>query len=330
MAAETIVDSRQGQTVASINRNIAATSALQALTVAQQDLLTVQARVSTGYRVADAEDNAAYWAIATTMRSDNGALTAVKDALGLGSATADVAYTGVSAGLKLLDQMKQKLVAAREPGVDRTKIQNEITSLQNQLQSAADSASFSGQNWLKIDSTAGVDITKAVVSSFSRDSTNTSNVGTITLGLYSAATGETLALYDTNATAAAKVGMLDRPQTTLSGSTFTIASLDIHALTDSATDLADLDGMISALDATIGKMTAAATEFGSAKSRIDMQKTFVSDLLTTVDAGVSQLVDADMNLESTKLQALQTKQSLGLQSLSIANQTSQAILKVFQ
>lgn len=221
-------------------------------------------------------------------------------------------------------------MAAREPGVDRTKIQNEITSLQNQLQSTADSASFSGQNWLKIDSTAGVDITKAVVSSFSRDSTNTSTVGTITLGLYSAATGETLALYDTNATAAAKVGMLDRPQTTLSGSTFTIASLDIHALTDSATDLADLDGMISALDATIGKMTAAATEFGSAKSRIDMQKTFVSDLLTTVDAGVSQLVDADMNLESTKLQALQTKQSLGLQSLSIANQTSQAILKVFQ
>ncbi|MGL1696749.1 hypothetical protein ACSTH7_25270, partial [Vibrio parahaemolyticus] len=67
--------------MASINRNIAATSALQALTVAQQDLLTVQARVSTGYRVADAEDNAAYWAIATTMRSDNGALTAVKDAL---------------------------------------------------------------------------------------------------------------------------------------------------------------------------------------------------------------------------------------------------------
>lgn len=314
--------------MASINRNIAATSALQALTVAQQDLLTVQARVSTGYRVADAEDNAAYWAIATTMRSDNGALTAVKDALGLGSATADVAYTGVSAGLKLLDQMKQKLVAAREPGVDRTKIQNEITSLQNQ--STADSASFSGQNWLKIDSTAGVDITKAVVSSFSRDSTNTSTVGTISLGLYSAATGETLALYDTNATAAAKVGMLDRPQTTLSGSTFTIASLDIHGLTDSATDLADLDGMISALDATIGKMTAAATEFGSAKSRIDMQKTFVSDLLTTVDAGVSQLVDADMNLESTKLQALQTKQSLGLQSLSIANQTSQAILKVFQ
>ncbi|MGL1260162.1 hypothetical protein ACSTKG_00250, partial [Vibrio parahaemolyticus] len=89
--------------------------------------------------------------------SDNGALSAVKDALGLGSATADVAYTGINNSIKLLDQIKQKLVAAREPGVDRTKIQSDITALQNQLQSTADTASFSGQNWLKIDTTAGLD-----------------------------------------------------------------------------------------------------------------------------------------------------------------------------
>jgi flagellin len=316
--------------MSSINTNIAANSALQALTSTQKEMVTTQNRISTGYRVSSAQDNAAYWSIATTMRSDNGALSAVKDALGLGSATADVAYTGVNNGIKLLDQIKQKLVAAREPGVDRTKIQSDITALQNQLQSTADSASFSGQNWLKIDSTAGADITKAIVSSFSRDSSNTVTVGTISFNLYTAATGDTTALYDSNATASAKAGLLDKQQTAASGATYTVATLDIKALTDSAADLADLDSYISAVDGVISKMTAAATSLGSVKSRIDLQKSFVSDLMATVDTGVSQLVDADMNEESTKLQALQTKQSLGVQSLSIANQSSQSILKLFQ
>ena len=316
--------------MSSINTNIAANSALQALTQTQKGMVETQSRIATGYRVATAQDNAAYWSIATTMRSDNGALSTVKDALGLGSATADVAYTGINNGIKLLDQIKQKLVAAREPGVDRTKIQSDVTALQAQLQSTADTASFSGQNWLKMDSTAGTDITKAIVSSFSRDSSNAVTVGTITVNLYTAATGDTTALYDANTTASAKAGLLDKQQTATSGSTYTIATLDISALTDSAADLADLDSYISAVDGTISKMTAAATNFGSVKSRIDLQKTFVSDLMTTVDTGVGQLVDADMNEESTKLQALQTKQSLGIQSLSIANQSSQSILRLFQ
>jgi flagellin len=316
--------------MSSINTNIAANSALQALTMTQKEMVSTQNRISTGFRVATAQDNAAYWSIATTMRSDNGALSAVKDALGLGSATADVAYTGINNSIKLLDQIKQKLVAAREPGVDRTKIQSDITALQNQLQSTADTASFSGQNWLKIDTTAGLDITKAIVSSFSRDSTNTVTVGTISFNLYTAASGDTTALYDDNTTATAKAGLLDKQQTATSGATYTIASLDIHSLTDSTADLADLDSYISAVDTTISKMTASATALGSVKSRIDLQKSFVSDLMSTVETGVSQLVDADMNEESTKLQALQTKQSLGVQSLSIANQSSQSILKLFQ
>ncbi len=316
--------------MSSINTNIAANSALQSLTMTQKEMIQTQSRISTGYRVATAQDNAAYWSIATTMRSDSGALSAVKDALGLGSATADVAYTGINNGIKLLDQIKQKLVAAREPGVDRTKIQSDISALQNQLQSTSDTASFSGQNWLKIDTTAGTDITKAIVSSFARDSTNTVTVGTISFNLYTAATGDTVALYDANATASAKAGLLDKEQTAASGTTFTVGTLDIKALTDTAADLGDLDSMISAVDATILKMTSSATALGSVKSRIDMQKSFVNDLMQTVDTGISTLIDADMNEESTKLQALQTKQSLGVQSLSIANQSSQSILKLFQ
>ena len=99
---------------------------------------STQNRISTGYKVASASDNAAYWSIATTMRSDNGALSTVNDALNLGASTADVAYTGMNSAIDLTNSIKQKLVAARSPGVDRTKVQSEISQLQNQLKSVAD------------------------------------------------------------------------------------------------------------------------------------------------------------------------------------------------
>ena len=120
--------------MSSINTNVAAMTALQSLTATNKALTETQNRISTGFRVADASDNAAYWSIATTMRSDNAALSTVQDALGLGAATVDVAYTGVESAIKVVDQIKSKLVAARQPGVDRGKIQSEITELQAQLQ----------------------------------------------------------------------------------------------------------------------------------------------------------------------------------------------------
>ena len=77
-------------------------------------------------------------------------------------------------------------------------------------------------------------------------------------------------------------------------------------------------------------MTDAAGSLGAVKSRIGIQHTFVKGLMDAIDRGVSALVDADMNEESTKLQALQVQQQLGVQALSIANASSQVILKLFQ
>ncbi len=318
--------------MSSINTNVAAMTALQSLTHTNNALVEVQSRISTGLRVAEASDNAAYWSIATTMRSDNAALSTVQDALGLGAATVNVAYTGVKSAIDVVDQIKSKLVAAREPGVDRTKIQSDIASLQDQLQSIADSASFSGQNWLKIDTTDGVDITKSVVSSFNRASDGTVSTGTISITLYNATDGTTSALFDADSVAATdKKGILDTQSTTTNGGVdYTVANLDISALTDSDDDLADLDEMISTVDSAVSTMTTAATSLGSAKSRIDIQKTFVSNLMDAIKTGIGALVDADMNEESTRLQALQVQQQLGVQALSIANSSSQAILRLFQ
>lgn len=319
--------------MSSINTNLSAMAALQSLSMTQKEMIATQNRVSTGYRVATAQDNAAYWSIATTMRSDNAALSTVKDALSLGAATADVAYTAINNTIKQLTEIQNKLVLAKTPGTDRSKIQSDIDQLLKQIQGNADSASFSGQNWLKIDTTAAADIDKSIVSSFSRDSANAITVGVISVKIYDNATGGTIGLYDANATAANKKGLMDL-QHTLSvgagGGTFTISSINIKTLTDSTADLTKLQEFTAAVNDTVLKMTKAATDLGSVKSRVDLQKDFVTALMTAIDTGISGLVDADMNEESTKLQALQTKQSLGIQSLSIANQSSQSILKLFQ
>jgi flagellin len=77
-------------------------------------------------------------------------------------------------------------------------------------------------------------------------------------------------------------------------------------------------------------MTTAASTLGAVKSRIDLQKDFVSGLMDAIERGIGQLVDADMNEESTRLQALQVQAQLGIQALSIANQSSQNILALFR
>jgi flagellin len=311
--------------MSSINTNVAAMTALQSLTQTNKSMLETQSRISTGLRVAEASDNAAYWSIATTMRSDNAALSTVQDALGLGAATVNVAYTAVKSAIDVVDQIKSKLVAAREPGIDRAKIQTEITELQAQLRGVGDSASFSGENWLSVDSSAaGYNATKSIVSSFSR-SGGTISIGTISIDLSGTK------LFDAND----QSGILDTVSTTTNGGVvYSVAgsadAFDISALTDSAADLADLEEIIGTVDGTILSMTDAATGLGAAKSRIDIQKTFVTNLMDAIKTGIGALVDADMNEESTKLQALQVQQQLGIQSLSIANSSSQNILRLFQ
>lgn len=134
--------------MASILTNIGAMSALQTLRNISALTGETQAQVSSGLRVGQAADNAAYWSIATTMRSDAGAVSAVYDALGLGAAKVDTAYAGTEAVVDVLSEYKSRLVAAKEDGVDKSKIQTELTQLNAQIESIVGSSSFSGVNWL--------------------------------------------------------------------------------------------------------------------------------------------------------------------------------------
>jgi flagellin len=316
--------------MSSINTNFAAMTALQSLSQTQSDLTTTQNRISTGQRVSQASDNAAYWSIATTMRSDVKSLSAVQDALGLGASQIGVAYTATNSAIDVVDQIKAKLVAAKQPGIDRKQLQTEITSLQSQLTNISDSASFSGDNWLSVDSSASTyTATKGIVASFTR------SAGAVTIQTIAVdTTGK--ALFNSDAAATnANAGIIDAKRATdgsvdVSAGTFSIATLDISALTDSSADQATLDSYINGADAGISALTSSASSFGADKARITMQETFIKSLTDSVNSGISTLVDADMNAESSRLQALQVKQQLGVQALSIANSSAQMLTRLFQ
>ncbi len=319
----------------SILTNVAAMSALNTLRSIGSDMETTQGRVSSGMRVGEAADNAAYWSIATTMRSDNMALSAVQDALGLGAAKVDTAYAGMEAAIDVVKEMKKKVTAATEQGVDKAKVQEEIKQLQEQLVSISSGAAFNGQNWLVFDSTAADAVAdKTIVSGFVRDASGTVKVNTTTYTLDELTADGQNVLFgtvDTDDYTQSAGGILgsagDDIDTT--GNTYTITdtvvTLDISAFTD--------DEMAEALnltEAAIQLMTKAASQLGSISMRIDLQEDFASKLTDAIDSGIGRLVDADMNEESTRLKALQTQQQLGIQALSIANSSAEGILTLFR
>ena len=171
----------------SILTNHSAMAALQTLRAIGSSLTDTQQQVSTGLRVGQASDNVAYWSISTTMRSDNKALSAVSDALGLGAANVDVAYAGIENTIDLLGEFRAKLVSAQETSIDKSKIQNELDQLKKQFTSIATSASFNGVNWL--DTSSPDDLMRlssyptSLVSSFIRSSDGTVRVGTTEVDL---------------------------------------------------------------------------------------------------------------------------------------------------
>ncbi|MEZ2144964.1 MULTISPECIES: flagellin [Bradyrhizobium] len=299
----------------SLLTNSAAMTALQTLRNVSASLQTTENRISTGQRVATASDNSAYWSIATSMRADNAALSAVSDSLGLSAATVDTEYTALNKVIgdsnSGLTKLQALLVEAKTAGIDRTKIQAEITQIQQDMKNVANAATFNGVNWLS--TTATTPATVNLVSSFSRvGGTPTINTITVTVANYSLYTSTT-------------AGILD----TVSG-TASVDTISIAALTDSATDQTTLDGYIAQVTAAINTVSQSAANLGAIKNRISNNTEFVKSLMDSVDRGIGQLVDADMNAESTRLQALQTQQQLGVQALSIANQNSQSILSLFR
>ena len=102
-----------------------------------------------------------------------------------------------------------------------------------------------------------------------------------------------------------------------------------------AATLSTLTGTVNSADVkeiedAIQDVSSALSKLGTGAKALDTHMTNVMKLQDTLDAGIGNLVDADLAKESAKLQALQTKQQLGVQALSIANQSSSVLLGLFR
>ncbi|MCC8931077.1 flagellin [Rhizobium sp. 'Codium 1'] len=314
----------------SLLTNTAAISALANLRQISHELGINQRQVSSGLRVQQASDDAAYWSIGTTMRSDNQALAAVEDALGLGAAAVDTAYAGMSSAIEVVQEIKAKLVTAREESVDKLKINEELDQLKEQIYSIVESASFSGQNWLhRID--AADDADKQIVGSFTR-SGNSVSLQNLSYGMSNQ--WGTNHLIDenyhngilTNVEFARDLGTATE-WVLLSGKNH-----DIHEdmILTADTSAQDIDEMVSVLEMMLGAMADAGAKLGAISQRIEMQTEFVQVLQDAVDRGIGRLVDADLQEAATRSKALEVQQQLATQSLSIANSEPDILLRLFQ
>lgn len=414
--------------MASIMTNTSAMTALQTLRRVTGDLETTQDRISTGLKVNNAKDNAAYWSIATTMKADVAGFKAVKESLELGSGTTNTASVASKNIVENLQTLKARVIAGQTNGVDKSLIQNDVDQLVKLIKGAAADASFNGDNLLRVtysnDGTAK-DKNVAILASLSRsdgsvdpsyiefqrqdmrvesivgkatieqqvDSTNADKasvdikfgapgdtfidgqnlgLGSLTLtvtkedGTKADVTVDLSAqTYDTDlATTQGNIATAVNTALTAAGGDFQVAFTgDTLTFTDQdnntdgnftaqvsglwvgskesdafggLADLTQIDVVNNSkkslevinklLDSAIGK----ASVIGSIENRVSVQNDFVSKLTDSMNKGIGALVDADMNEESSRLQALQVQQQLAIQALSIANQGPQNILSLFR
>ena len=282
----------------SVNTNVGAMAALQSLNSTTKGLAQVQSRINTGLNVSSTKDDSAKYTVAQKLRGDMGELSAVGSSLNRAKSTTDVAIAGAEQVSDLLNQMQSKAKEASDTGIDtdsRAAITKDLNALKKQVETVIESSTFNGTNLLKTDATP----TGAVSALQSLSSTGAS--GTLTV-----------ANQDYTTKAATGFGGV-------------AAGTDI-ALADGAA----ADTLMGTLKTFSAAVRTSLSDLGSASRKIDGQVSFNSKLADVIEAGIGNMVDADLAKESAKLQALQVKQQLGVQALSIANQAPQSITSLFR
>lgn len=297
--------------MASILVNPSAITALQSLRKTQNSLNMAQREISTGLKISSASDNASTWAIAESMKSDKSVLMTISDSLSGADSVLNVASAAVKSAIDVMNKIKSNVAQAEAPGADLAKVLTSVQQLGQQLGSVVTSATFTSLNVLDGSATSPM----AFIASYTNGAgTNDSVVTTVDLALTT--------LIDK---AGGGTGILEAAQ---GGNA--AAPTNFTALT-----MADLSGATIAdtftnIDKAIADLTTYAAQIGVTQTRVRQQSDFIRLMNESLTTGVSSLVDADMNDVSTRLQALQTQQQLGVQSLSIANQNAQMLLKLFQ
>ncbi|MBD8547577.1 flagellin [Sphingomonas sp. CFBP 8760] len=281
----------------SVNTNTGAMAALQALNSTSKGLATVQSRINSGLNVSSTKDDSAAFTIAEKLRGDLGGLKAVTSSLSRAKSVTDVAVAGAEQISDVVNQMKTLAKQASDSGVDqasRDAYNKDFTALRDQITTIVNSSEFNGTNLLK---TSGGEVSAL------------QSLGSVSSGSYTA---------DTLKVENQEMDLATTGTATVVGK-------------DSKIDTADAaTKMVGALDALSKDINGKLSDLGSASRKIDAQSAFASKLSDAIEGGIGNLVDADLAKESAKLQALQVKQQLGVQALSIANQAPQTVTSLFR
>jgi flagellin len=277
--------------ITSINTNIGAMTALQSLNRTNDALSEVQKRISTGYRVADAKDDGGAFAVAQTVRSDTASLTAVNEQLGGLRGLVDVSLTGLEQVSKTMIEVRAVLTRLAD-GTITGEARDQYNQQYDQLRSQIMNF-LDDADYFGRNLLTGASPANDIVTLRS-ESANTPDLYTL------AALGPStnfLVMAGPFATDAAARAALD-PATG---------------------DFANINSAIN----------DAMNRLGSDARYIDAQIEYNGSKLDAMEGGLGKLIDADLAKESARLQALQIRQQLGTQTLSIANQAPQFLLSLF-
>ncbi|MBV1863799.1 MAG: flagellar protein [Rhodobacteraceae bacterium] len=278
--------------MSSILTNNAATSALSTLRSINNNLGDTQNRISSGMKVSSGKDNAAFFSISESLKSDSGMFNAVNDSLTLTKNSISTARLGAETVVDLVNQFSER-VAFAQGGSDsvRASVQNELDELAERITTTISQSTFNGEDL--VNGTSAV----TVVTGITRSSAG--SVGTTTISFN---------------------------QQDLGAIQSALAAIDLTTSSTTALLAADLTTVTTQLTAA----TDSATSLGIAEKSIETQQTFLTELTDRIDSGVGSMVDANMEKEAARLQSLQVQQQLASQSLSIANQAPQNILSLFR
>jgi flagellin len=285
----------------SVNTNIGAAAALQSLNATSRGLQTTQSRINTGLNISSTKDDSASYTIAQNLRSDVSGLGAVSHSLSRAKSVTDVAIAGAEQISDILGQLKSKATQASDAGIDSASLaalNKDFVALRDQITTIVDASTFNGTNLLKGNSgSAGAVSALQSLGGTTTYTPDTLSVANVDLDLGSSNSGSVFANFST--------------------------SLDISSTTNAQTAVGKITDAQALLNTKL-------SDLGAASRKIDAQSIFTSKLSDVVEAGIGNLVDADLAKESARLQALQVKQQLGVQALSIANQAPQTITSLFR
>lgn len=279
--------------MSSILTNHSAMVALSTLNMVNKNLTDTQNRVSSGLQITSGKDNAAYYAISETMKSDSGMFQSIHDGLTATKNSISTARLGSETVADLAKKFVDRVAFAQGSGVNLADVQAELDSLVTQMGTAISQSTFNGD-----DLVSGAAATVSVVSGISR-----------TGGTFAATT-------------------ISFQSVNLSAIQTAFDAIDI--VTAGGTSQAALQATLVTAEAQLSNAIDAATSLGVTEKTIEGQMTFLGMLTDTLDTGVSAMVDANMEEEAARLQALQVQQQLATQSLSMANQAPQNIMSLFR